>query len=135
MKASIFSNIATTLRKLVRGLFPISTAVALSLVIGLASAQTNSTASRPVPSEGHELPVHKIPNLGRGAEFYFSPDSTHIIGNAQREGDSGFRVYTLKIDGTDIRRIEDKGAPVYPRPSRLNQVEQDFRRARPGLRA
>jgi TolB protein len=72
-------------------------------------AQTDSTAPKTAASENHELPVHQIPNLGRGAEFYFSPDGTHIIGNAQREGDSGFRVYTLKIDGTDIRRIEDKG--------------------------
>jgi TolB protein len=72
-------------------------------------AQTDSTAPKTAASENPELPVHQIPSLGRGAEFYFSPDGTHIIGNAQREGDSGFRVYTLKLDGTDIRRIEDKG--------------------------
>jgi TolB protein len=56
-----------------------------------------------------ELPVHRIPNLGAGAEFYFAPDSKRIIGNAKREGDSSYHVYTLNIDGTDIRRISDRG--------------------------
>ena len=56
-----------------------------------------------------ELPVHKIPNIGSGAEFYFSPDSKSLIGNAKREGDESHHVYTLKIDGTDIRRINSIG--------------------------
>jgi hypothetical protein len=56
-----------------------------------------------------ELPVHRIPNLGQGAEFYFAPDSKRIIGNAKRDGDSSYHVYTLNIDGTDIRRINDRG--------------------------
>jgi Tol biopolymer transport system component len=57
----------------------------------------------------HELPVHKIPNIGPAAEFYFSPDGTHIIGDAKREIDDSYHVYTLNIDGTDIRRINDHG--------------------------
>jgi TolB protein len=56
-----------------------------------------------------ELPTHQVPNIGSAAEFYFSPDSQSIIGNAKRDGDDGFRVYTLKIDGTEIRRINDRG--------------------------
>jgi Tol biopolymer transport system component len=66
-------------------------------------------AAAPATPDACELPVHRIPDLGPGAEFYFSPDGTHIIGNAKREGDSSFHVYTLNIDGTDIRRINDKG--------------------------
>ncbi|MGB8259940.1 MAG: hypothetical protein WCE75_06300 [Terracidiphilus sp.] len=53
--------------------------------------------------------MHRLPNLGSGAEFYFSPDSTHLIGDAKREGDANYQVYTAGIDGTDIRRINDKG--------------------------
>jgi hypothetical protein len=54
---------------------------------------------------GYELPVQRIPNIGPAVEFYFSPDGTRIIGIARREGDEFYRVHTLKIDGTDIRRI------------------------------
>lgn len=107
MRYLIFSDIAITRRPLLRTLLLASLILLLGFYV--TAAQTSPAAAAPAPSQNQELPVHRIPNLGRGAEFYFSPDSTHLIGNAQREGDSGFRVYTLKIDGTDIRRIEDKG--------------------------
>jgi Tol biopolymer transport system component len=55
------------------------------------------------------LPVHRIPNIGAAAEFYFAPDSQHIIGTAKRNGDAVHHVYTLKIDGTEIKRINDLG--------------------------
>ena len=79
------------------------------LAAGLCAAQTPAASVPSAAAEGQELPVHKIPNLGPGAEFYFSPDGTHIIGNAKRDGDTSYHVYTLAIDGTDIRRINDKG--------------------------
>jgi Tol biopolymer transport system component len=53
--------------------------------------------------------VHRIPNLGPGAEFYFSPDGQSLIGNAKREGDEAYHVYTLNVDGSHIRRINDRG--------------------------
>ena len=87
-------------------------AALLALGCGFAAAQSPAPSSAPAPNaaaQGTELPVHRIPNLGPGAEFYFSPDGTHIIGNAKRDGDSSYHVYTLAIDGTDIRRINDKG--------------------------
>src|SRR5436305_10865628 len=58
---------------------------------------------------GRELPVYRIPNIGMAAEFYFSPDGKSIIGTAKREGDDAFHVYTLNIDGTNIRRINGQG--------------------------
>jgi hypothetical protein len=58
---------------------------------------------------GRELPVHRIPNIGNAVEFYFAPDGKRIIGIARREGDDFYRVHTLNIDGTDIRRINDRG--------------------------
>jgi len=104
MKRSIRFDLARTAAHALQAFLLISL-----LGVSLSLAQTASSATTAAPQENKELPVHQIPNLGRGAEFYFAPDNTHIIGNAQREGDSGFRVYTLKIDGTEIRRIEDKG--------------------------
>jgi Tol biopolymer transport system component len=59
--------------------------------------------------EGKELPVRIVPNLGEGAEMYFSPDGKSLIGNAKREGDEAHHVYTVSLDGAQIRRINDKG--------------------------
>lgn len=77
-------------------------AVAVATVfVGMSSAQERPT--------GQELPSHVIPNLGEAAEFYFSPDGTHLIGNAKRSGDTTHHVYTTSTDGRDIRRINGIG--------------------------
>jgi Tol biopolymer transport system component len=90
--------------------FALSAVFAMVLLAdAVGAAQTPATPVPPAAAAGQELPVHKIPNLGPGAEFYFSPDGTHLIGDAKRDGDTGYHVYTLAIDGTDIRRINDKG--------------------------
>ena len=57
-----------------------------------------------------ELKGWKVPNIGEAAEAYFSPDSKTLICNAKRDGDTDFMVYTVNVDGSDIRRINDKGA-------------------------
>jgi Tol biopolymer transport system component len=59
--------------------------------------------------EQEEFEVWAIPNIDEGAEFYFSPDGESLIGNAKFEDDPTHQVYTFKIDGTDILRINDKG--------------------------
>jgi len=89
-----------------RVLHSIPALLATAMMAGTLAAQAPAPPASPA---GHELPVHKVPNLGSGAEFYFSPDGTHLIGNAKREGDTAYQVYTLAIDGTDIRRINGKG--------------------------
>jgi TolB protein len=79
-------------------------AVALA-TLAVASAGAVSTSQ----STDEELPVHVVPNLGEAAEFYFSPDSKWLIGNAKRAGDAVHHVYVTNLDGTEIRRINDKG--------------------------
>lgn len=56
-----------------------------------------------------ELPVWEVPNIENGAEFYFSPDSKSLIGNAKLNDDSVHQVYTFSIDGKNISRINNKG--------------------------
>jgi len=56
-----------------------------------------------------EFKVWKVLNVDNGAEFYFSPDGMSLIGNAKFGDDSVHFVYTMKIDGTDIKKINDKG--------------------------
>jgi TolB protein len=61
------------------------------------------------PDAGRELPVRRIPNIGNAVEFYFSPDGASAIGLAKHDGDEFYRVHTLDLDGTNIRRINDRG--------------------------
>lgn len=56
-----------------------------------------------------EFKVWKVPNIDNGAEFYFSPDGKSIIGNAKFDDDSAHYVYTMNIDGTNIKKINAKG--------------------------
>jgi hypothetical protein len=45
----------------------------------------------------------------RRAEFNFAPANHHVIEDAKQADDSGFDVYALTIDGTEIRQINDGG--------------------------
>src|ERR1700704_1344717 len=83
------------------------TAVAWPLAV--RAQQPAPPPANAVPA-GRELPVHRIPSIGNAAEFYFSPDGRSIIGNARREGDDDYHVYTLNLDGTGVRRINDRGS-------------------------
>jgi len=106
MNLSLLSS-RTSLRHLACSLATLS---ALALCASIAVAQAPAAPAAPAPSDtSKELPVHRIPNLFPGAEFYFAPDNQHIIGNAKGPTDSSYHVYTLKIDGTEITRINDKG--------------------------
>jgi len=67
--------------------------------------------------DGTELPVKRIPHPGSGAEFYFSPDGTQLIGNAKLEGDEYHQVYVMGLDGkmTQINHLgEDACSHFYP---------------------
>ena len=72
-------------------------------------AQTSPAVPAAAPAAGLELPCHRIPNLPEAAEWYFGPDGKYLIGNAKGPGDSVHHVYIASFDGTDIRRINDKG--------------------------
>lgn len=63
-----------------------------------------------------ELPTWKIPNVPESAEAYYAPDNLHVIAQTQdsiaarSEGrDSGALTYTFTDQGTDIKRIGDRG--------------------------
>ena len=67
---------------------------------------TGKEDSTPQPQK---FKVWKIPNIIQAAEAYFSPDGKRLICDAKMEDDSTFLVYTFNIDGTDIKRINDRG--------------------------
>lgn len=64
-----------------------------------------------VSTEGAELPVRVVPGFYSAAESYFSPDGQRLILNARLiEQEDEYHVYTVRLDGTDIRRINSLGA-------------------------
>jgi Tol biopolymer transport system component len=81
----------------------------LTEILFLFGCQKKEETTRGNKEEGKELPVRKLPNMKSGAEFYFSPDGKSIIGNAKYEGDESHKVYTINIDGTNLKKINDKG--------------------------
>jgi Tol biopolymer transport system component len=76
-----------------------------STALALVVASSSAAAAQ----EGQELPLRRIPNIGESAELYFSPDGRWLIGSVKQEGDSTHHVYTLRSDGTEVRKINDKG--------------------------
>ncbi|MBL1218159.1 MAG: hypothetical protein D8M59_11770 [Planctomycetes bacterium] len=76
----------------------------------LALPQSAPAAAPPAKDEQPtELPVTLIPHPGSAAEAYFSPDGTHLICNAQVGDDETYYVYTMKLDGSEVRKINGKG--------------------------
>lgn len=71
---------------------------------------TGSAVIEVMDFESGEMLVTKIGGIVEGAEAYFSPDGQSIIGNARREGEETLHVYTIRLDGSEARRINDQGA-------------------------
>lgn len=88
--------------------------LAAAKVTGIGLQPTVDPSQLPTAALGDttptELPIHPIAGLGSAAEFYFSPDSRSLVGNARQPGDSGYHVYVVGVDGTGLRRINDVGA-------------------------
>ena len=91
---------------------PLSLGAALlgALVLGCQPSETPPPGATQETS-GEELPVRLVPGFYSAAEAYFSPDGEHLILNARLEAEEeDYHVYTTNLDGTEIRRINDRGA-------------------------
>ena len=71
-------------------------------------AQQPTSAPQTLPAE--EFKIWKIPNVTNGAESYFSPDGKTLIYNGKEGTDTTHYVYTINIDGTNRKKINDKGS-------------------------
>ena len=94
------------MKKIILISLPILLIAALLVPAGRGSAAQAPSANDPAK----ELKIWKIPNAPEGAECYFSPDSRSLIYNGKAAGDAHQQVYTIRIDGTNLKRINDKGA-------------------------
>lgn len=60
-------------------------------------------------ASAEEFKITKIPNVTNGAETYFSPDGLSVIFNGKMGKDTTHYVYTVNIDGTNLKKINNKG--------------------------
>lgn len=77
------------------------------LSFGNLYSQTDKNSNK--GDEVKEFKIWQIPNLGEGAESYFSPDGKYIICNAKMPGDKSYGVYKASLDGKEIIKINGVG--------------------------
>ena len=58
-----------------------------------------------LPAERHLKNVRKLTSGGENAEAYFSADGTRLIFQATRAGYPCDQIYTMRLDGSDQRRV------------------------------
>ena len=101
------------MRKLSLSLLGLVAAAAVAvLVAGAApSAQAPAPPAKPVASmakETHLTNVRQLTFGGENAEAYFSFDGQRLAFQSTRDGGCD-QIYSMKIDGSDLRRISDGG--------------------------
>jgi TolB protein len=67
-------------------------------------AQTGASQTRS-GVEKHLRNIRQLTHGGENAEAYFSPDGTRIIFQSTRESYPCDRIYTMKIDGSDLKLV------------------------------
>ena len=82
---------------------------ALALASGVAGVTLfvpgTSAAPAQLPAERHLRNIRQLTFGGENAEAYFSPDGTHLIFQSTRGGYPCDQIFTMKIDGTDVKRV------------------------------
>jgi Tol biopolymer transport system component len=58
-----------------------------------------------VKGESHLTNIRQLTSGGENAEAYFSPDGTRLIYQSTRPDYPCDQIYTMKVDGTDVRRV------------------------------
>src|SRR4026208_33178 len=82
----------------------------LTASIFLCSAAIAAWAQSPASpatqeTERHLRNIRQLTHGGENAEAYFSPDGSHLIFQSARDGYPCDQIYTIKIDGTELRKV------------------------------
>lgn len=88
------------------------TVLVLAVTVSCKQNSTNIKVNAELESlvpESAELKIWEVPNVTEGAEAYFSPDGKSLIFNGKMGEDESHFVYTVNIDGTNLKKINDKG--------------------------
>ncbi len=91
------------------GVCLLAASAALCALAGCVNANREKISTAGERAMKSDFPIARIPHPGSAAEAYFSPDGKSLICNAKLEHDDVYQVYTMDLDGTNLRRINDHG--------------------------
>jgi TolB protein len=80
-------------------------AASVCAVMATAWAQPPSSPSTPKGIERHLKNIRQLTHGGENAEAYFSFDGSRLIFQSTRDGYACDQIYSMKIDGTDLKRV------------------------------
>lgn len=80
-------------------------AVLCGAALTLGVTQTPAPMPAAAGQERHLRNVRQLTNGGENAESYFSTDGTRLIFQSTTKQDACDQIYTIKTDGTDLRRV------------------------------
>src|SRR6266513_4803704 len=80
-----------------------------ALVVSNSRLQTASTQTTDLalPQEKHLRNVKQLSFGGENAEAYFSADGRKLIFQSTREGHKCDQIYTMNIDGSDVKMVSN----------------------------
>jgi Tol biopolymer transport system component len=99
-------------------LYKLSMALGMTAVVLTSCAENKKNKVTEVENEElaslveatvSELPIKNIPSVTNGAEAYFSPDGLAVIFNGKMDKDTTHQVYTVNIDGSNLKKINAVG--------------------------
>src|SRR5262245_9392975 len=80
--------------------------IATSCGVWVVAQPVQPTAAlAPLPQEKHLANIRQLTFGGENAEAYFSSDGTRLVFQSTRDGHACDRIFTMKIDGTDVRPL------------------------------
>ncbi len=77
------------------------------VVVSLGGSRARSQAPAAAGTEKHLANIRQLTFGGENAEAYFSSDGARLIFQATRPGYGCDQIYSIRIDGTDERRISN----------------------------
>ena len=80
-------------------------AITLAAAAGAATLHLTVPAAQTPAPERHLRNIRQLTFGGENAEAYFSPDGTRLIFQSTREGVPCDQIFTMKIDGADLKRV------------------------------
>jgi Tol biopolymer transport system component len=80
-------------------------AITLAAAAGAATLHLTVPAAQAPAAERHLRNIRQLTFGGENAEAYFSADGTRLIFQSTREGVPCDQIFTMKIDGSDLKRV------------------------------
>src|SRR5687767_15834865 len=80
-------------------------AMAIGAAVSMAQPAGQSTSPAAAGGERHLRNIRQLTFGGENAEAYFSADGSRLIFQSTREGVPCDQIFTMKIDGSDLKRV------------------------------